>query len=97
MAKYVEQEEKTGNTEILNRRANENEIDMIENNVNYAGDNSCETRATQQQKCGQSTPITNLTPSKIRQFSIYDMNKRRYEENCKSFTVAMERRIELAA
>ena len=49
---------------------------MIDINVDYVGDNSGEIGATQQQKCGQSTPIAaNLTPSKIRQFSINDINK----------------------
>ena len=45
------------------------------------------------------TPIAKfLTPSKTQQFiSINDINKRRYKERCKSFTVTTNRRIELAA
>jgi len=72
---------------------------MIDINVDYARDNSGEIRATQQQKHGQSTTsIANWTPSKTRQF-INDIKetKRRYEERQESFTVTMEKRIELAA
>ena len=72
---------------------------MFDINVDYDGDNSGEIRATQQQKCGQLTPIAKkMTPSKNQQFiSKKGINKRRYKERFESFTVTMNRRTELAA
>ena len=59
------------------QRPDENVNRMIDINVDYDRDNSGEIIATQQQKCGQSTPIAKkMTPSKTQQFiSIDDINK----------------------
>ena len=40
-------------------RPKENGNKIIRNNVGYDGENPCETRESQQQKCGNAMPIAN--------------------------------------
>ena len=61
MAKYVKQEENDGKTRILNQRGNENETELVENKVEYDGEEKGATRKAQLQKCKNLKPNTDST------------------------------------
>mmetsp|Transcript_17156 Transcript_17156/g.19647 ORF Transcript_17156/g.19647 Transcript_17156/m.19647 type:complete len:212 (-) Transcript_17156:162-797(-) len=65
LAQNLKEGKYTGKIEILNRRVNENEIDMIENKVEYDEEEDGVTREAQQQKCKNATPNTDSTNDSI--------------------------------